>query len=131
MANNQQSDDGWWCPTCKDWIDGAQVTYTEYHETCGTYLGNCQPRDWEDDEELKELEGRLNDRIACGHENYRTAKPDLTDRELLWDLRGALYNLREENSALRAFARHAEGCSAPFGDYPCKCGFGELERGRK
>jgi hypothetical protein len=32
----------WWCPTCKQDVDGRNVTYEEYHETCGTYLGDCQ-----------------------------------------------------------------------------------------
>ena len=32
----------WWCPTCKRDIPGNQVTYEEYHESCGTYLGDCQ-----------------------------------------------------------------------------------------
>lgn len=41
----------WWCPTCKRNISGKEVTYEEYHETCGTYLGNCQ--DQSDEEKLQ------------------------------------------------------------------------------
>ena len=33
---------GWWCPSCKQDVSGIEVTYEEYHETCGTYIGNCQ-----------------------------------------------------------------------------------------
>lgn len=32
----------WWCPTCKREVLGTSVTYEEYHEICGTYLGDCQ-----------------------------------------------------------------------------------------
>jgi hypothetical protein len=35
-------DDGWWCPTCRQSVDGSHVTYQEYHEACGTYIGDCQ-----------------------------------------------------------------------------------------
>ena len=32
----------WWCPTCKRDVSGIEVTYEEYHEACGTFLGDCQ-----------------------------------------------------------------------------------------
>ena len=37
---------GWWCPTCKDWIDGSHVTHNECHEACGTYLNAASDPDW-------------------------------------------------------------------------------------
>ncbi len=40
---------GWWCPTCKEEVPGVWVTHNEYHETCGTYLGDSQPGDWTKD----------------------------------------------------------------------------------
>lgn len=32
----------WWCPACKKNVPDMEVTYEEYHEICGTYLGDCQ-----------------------------------------------------------------------------------------
>jgi len=32
----------WWCPTCKQEVPDISVTYEEYHDSCGTYLGDCQ-----------------------------------------------------------------------------------------
>ena len=39
---------GWWCPTCKQNVSDIEVTYEEYHETCGTYIGNCQDQSEEE-----------------------------------------------------------------------------------
>lgn len=35
----------WWCPKCKEVLSGSHVTFTEHCDTCGTYLGDCQPDD--------------------------------------------------------------------------------------
>ena len=40
------TDDGWWCPTCRAAVAGSQVTYEEYHESCGTYLGAVNDPEW-------------------------------------------------------------------------------------
>ena len=37
--------DWWWCPTCKDHIGGANVTFEENCDRCGTYLSDCQAED--------------------------------------------------------------------------------------
>jgi cell division protein FtsB len=31
----------WWCSTCKQELSPQEVTNTEYHEECGTYVGTC------------------------------------------------------------------------------------------
>lgn len=31
----------WWCPECKREVDGAQVTFEENHESCGTRVQLC------------------------------------------------------------------------------------------
>jgi len=51
---------GWWCPTCKCAVPGKEVTFEEYHESCGTYLGNRQPETWVDRarEIIKKAEGK-------------------------------------------------------------------------
>lgn len=51
---------GWWCPTCKCAVPGKEVTFEEYHESCGTYLGNCQSETWVDRarEIIKKTEGK-------------------------------------------------------------------------
>lgn len=36
----------WWCPTCKRAVDGKEVTYEEYHESCGTFLGDVNSAGW-------------------------------------------------------------------------------------
>ena len=36
----------WWCPTCKRAVPGTEVTYEEYHETCGTYIGAVNDSQW-------------------------------------------------------------------------------------
>jgi len=38
----------WWCPTCHADVSGSQVTYEEYHEVCGTYLGDVQELNYEE-----------------------------------------------------------------------------------
>jgi hypothetical protein len=40
------NDVDWWCPTCKRVVDGKEVTYKEYHEICGTYLGGVNNDEW-------------------------------------------------------------------------------------
>ena len=30
---------GWWCPTCREAVDGIHVTYEERHERCGSLVG--------------------------------------------------------------------------------------------
>lgn len=32
----------WWCPVCMKNVPGAEVTFKEDHEICGTYIGDCQ-----------------------------------------------------------------------------------------
>lgn len=41
----------WWCPTCHADVPGNQVTYEEYHDKCGTYLGDVQ--ELSDEEKIK------------------------------------------------------------------------------
>lgn len=41
-----EEDGPWWCPQCKQWLVGEQVTYEECCDDCGTYLSDCQPADW-------------------------------------------------------------------------------------
>lgn len=48
---------GWWCSACKEMVNGAQVTFSEHHEACGTYLGDCQSEDW--DEKARKLLAKL------------------------------------------------------------------------
>lgn len=38
--------DDWWCPTCKRVVDGKEVTCAEYHESCGTFLGDVNNDGW-------------------------------------------------------------------------------------
>jgi len=32
----------WWCPYCRTQVPDNQITFEEYHEVCGTYVGDCQ-----------------------------------------------------------------------------------------
>lgn len=34
---------GWWCPTCNISPSGNEVTYQEFHQICGTYIGDAEP----------------------------------------------------------------------------------------
>jgi len=36
----------WWCPTCKEFVGGWEVTYQEIHEKCGTFLGGVNDPEW-------------------------------------------------------------------------------------
>ena len=36
----------WWCPSCKELIDGGNVTNNEHCDRCGTFLGDCQPNEF-------------------------------------------------------------------------------------
>ena len=38
--------DDWWCPTCKQALDGAHVTNQECCDTCGTYLAGINSPEW-------------------------------------------------------------------------------------
>lgn len=38
--------DEWWCPTCKRTCLGIEVTFQEYHEECGTFLGDINTPEW-------------------------------------------------------------------------------------
>ena len=29
----------WWCPKCRSYVSGETVTFEEFHEPCGAYLG--------------------------------------------------------------------------------------------
>ena len=40
--------DDWWCPTCKQALDGAHVTNQECCDTCGTYLAGINSPEWVD-----------------------------------------------------------------------------------
>lgn len=40
------TDDGWWCPTCHEIVDGGRVTFQECHQDCGTYLGGVNDPEW-------------------------------------------------------------------------------------
>jgi hypothetical protein len=37
---------GWWCPTCRLAVPGQEVTYSEHHTECGTYLGAINNAEW-------------------------------------------------------------------------------------
>jgi hypothetical protein len=37
---------GWWCPTCRLAVPGQEVTYSEHHTECGTYLGAVNNAEW-------------------------------------------------------------------------------------
>lgn len=39
--------------------------------------------------------------------------------------------LKELRQDLRDYGRHAEGCSAAFGDYKCKCGWDKVKESNK
>lgn len=38
--------DDWWCPVCKRWVPGTEVTYGEFHLACGTYLSDINTEQW-------------------------------------------------------------------------------------
>ena len=38
--------DAWWCPTCHRVADQHEVTFEEYHETCGTSLREINTPEW-------------------------------------------------------------------------------------
>ena len=50
----------WWCPACKREVPGIEVTYLEYHETCGTHLTQCNTDSWVEKarQALAEWEGK-------------------------------------------------------------------------
>ena len=48
MTDSEQK--AWWCPKCRDEIDGLHVTYEEIHETCGYRVLDYNP-----DAEIKRL----------------------------------------------------------------------------
>jgi hypothetical protein len=37
---------GWWCPTCRLAVPWQEVTYSEHHTECGTYLGAVNNAEW-------------------------------------------------------------------------------------
>jgi hypothetical protein len=51
---------GWWCPTCRLAVPGQEVTYSEHHTECGTYLGAINNAEWvkKARQALKLAEGR-------------------------------------------------------------------------
>jgi hypothetical protein len=36
----------WWCPTCNRVVAGTEVTNTEHHVDCGTYLTDVNNNEW-------------------------------------------------------------------------------------
>ena len=41
-----ENENAWWCPECKREVSGYEVTYQEYHEVCGAYLGDANSEEW-------------------------------------------------------------------------------------
>jgi hypothetical protein len=39
------ADGDWWCPKCQSYVSGETVTYEEFHEPCGAYLGGSVQED--------------------------------------------------------------------------------------
>jgi hypothetical protein len=35
-AGGEPGEGYWWCPECREAVDGHEVTFQEYHERCGT-----------------------------------------------------------------------------------------------
>ena len=40
LGHKIEAKEDWYCPTCDAYLCGEQVSFEEYHVTCGTYLGN-------------------------------------------------------------------------------------------
>lgn len=34
---------GWYCPHCESGVDPTEVTFSEHHQVCGTYIGDTEP----------------------------------------------------------------------------------------
>lgn len=85
------SDSYWWCPECKEEVDGSRVTNDEHHDFCGTNVVVCtvqseyHPRLYQDlqsqltasQERCKELEKEnkhLVDALNCITPDFRTWK---------------------------------------------------------
>ena len=47
------SESYWWCPNCREEVDGHHVTYQEQHEACGHLVESITP---EKQERIAELE---------------------------------------------------------------------------
>jgi len=50
------SESYWWCPNCREEVDGHHVTYQEQHEACGHLVESITP---EKQERIAELEAEL------------------------------------------------------------------------
>jgi len=92
----------WWCPTCKDAIDGSHVTYTEHHEVCGTYLGDCQPPNVEKHTDL-------NAKLAAANAEIERLRAELSTSRLKHKEDAAqIVDLMHERDAAREEARTAK-----------------------
>ena len=38
-ASTPETKEDWYCPICKSFVSGESVTFEEYHDLCGTYIG--------------------------------------------------------------------------------------------
>ena len=90
----------WWCPKCRDEIDGSHVTFDEVHEVCGYRVLDYNP-----DAELKRLRDEienLRERVTVGR-RMDSETIDAKDRTIsrLVDQNNAIQQV-DENAALRA-----------------------------
>jgi formate dehydrogenase maturation protein FdhE len=62
------SDYFWWCPNCKEEVDGHNVTFQEHHEVCGSVVQICELQDKPLTQQLAEVKAErdaLAEQIAC------------------------------------------------------------------
>ncbi|MFZ2172344.1 MAG: hypothetical protein WAW61_22250 [Methylococcaceae bacterium] len=38
---------GWYCPHCETGVDPSDVTFSEHHQVCGTFIGDTEPPELE------------------------------------------------------------------------------------
>lgn len=104
----------WWCPKCKAYLDGHQVTFEEIHQTCGTsvFIKDINPdfSKWENMGRLLELavknelyvdicirENKGNIEVSKGADSHKVAHdidisaiPDITADLIVQALDGIL-----------------------------------------
>ena len=65
----------WWCPKCNGFFDGAQVTFDEVHECCGTqlhYVSEMKSELIAMQEKMLKLETSFNDEMRYQDKNRST-----------------------------------------------------------
>jgi len=77
------SESYWWCPNCREEVDGHHVTYQEQHEVCGHLVESISITP-EKQERLAELEAELTKVKECNMALHKMmmAKQDLLEAEL-------------------------------------------------